>query len=167
MSKDLKTELSPKLRVRSARRSREGKSCILDRLCEDHGYEHKYASKVLRGTVPPASGRKHSSREPGDTLIEQVVRTIRPVAEQPCGNAGYQPSLKGFRPPARGCEKRVASGRCPTNWLQISVGGALFEHARQSTIRFLAQLDNPNFAFASAALSLALAHNHALDQLRA
>ncbi len=97
MSKDLKTELLPKLRVRSARRSREGKSRILDQLCEDHGYEHKYAGKVLRGTVPPASGRKPSGREPRDTLIEQVVRTIRPVAEQPCGKRPA-PALLQWRP---------------------------------------------------------------------
>ncbi len=41
MSRNLKDGLLPKLRVRYERRNREGKTRMLDELCEDHGYERK------------------------------------------------------------------------------------------------------------------------------
>jgi hypothetical protein len=85
MSQALKTDLLPKLRSRYERRDRAGKSRMLDELCEDHGYERKYAIKLLRDTVPVASGRPHPGPEPRYTLIEPVVRTIWLAAEQPCG----------------------------------------------------------------------------------
>ena len=37
----------PKLQERYARRNREGKSRMLDELCEDYEYERKYAIKLL------------------------------------------------------------------------------------------------------------------------
>jgi hypothetical protein len=49
MSKELKSDWLPKLQTRYARRSREGKSRMLDELCEDYEYERKYAIKLLRG----------------------------------------------------------------------------------------------------------------------
>ena len=85
MSQDLKTELLPKLRARYARRDRDGKSRLLDDLCEDYGYERKYAIKLLRDRVPAPAGRAHPGPEPRYTLIEPVVRTIWLAAEQPCG----------------------------------------------------------------------------------
>lgn len=85
MSQDLKTDLLPKLRARYQRRNREGKTRMLDDLCEDYGYERKYAIKLLRDTMPAPSGRKHPGPEPRYTLIEPVVRTIWLCAEQPCG----------------------------------------------------------------------------------
>src|SRR5688572_17686696 len=85
MSREIKDGLLPKLRARYARRGREGKSRLLDDLCEDYGYERKYAIKLLRDTVPAGSGRKHPGPERQYGIIEPVVRTIWLAAEQPCG----------------------------------------------------------------------------------
>src|SRR5262245_58177850 len=85
MSHELKTELLPKLQARYARRSREGKSRMLDELCEDHGYERKYAIKLLRNTLPVGAAGVNPGPEPRYASIEPVVRTIWLLAEQPCG----------------------------------------------------------------------------------
>ena len=85
MSQAIKTDLLPKLRARYERRGREGKTRLLDELCEDYGYERKYAIKLLGDTVPASSGRRHPGPEPRYTPIEPVVRTIWLAAEQPCG----------------------------------------------------------------------------------
>lgn len=85
MSMDLKNDLLPKLRKRYQARKREGKTRMLDELCQDHGYERKYAIKLLGDTVPAPSGRAHPGPEPRYALIEPVVRTIWLAAEQPCG----------------------------------------------------------------------------------
>ena len=85
MSKELKTDWLPKLQVRYSRRNREGKSRMLDELCEDYEYERKYAIKLLCGGLPPSSGRVHPGPEPQYELIEPVVRQVWRTAEQPCG----------------------------------------------------------------------------------
>ena len=54
MKTNLKDDLLPKLRARYQRRSREGKTRMLDELCEDRDYERKYAIKLLRDSVPVA-----------------------------------------------------------------------------------------------------------------
>ena len=87
MSANLKDDLLPKLRARYQQRGRAGKTRMLDELCEDHGYERKYAIKLLRETVPAPSGRAHPGPAPRYALIEPVVRTIWLAAERPCGNA--------------------------------------------------------------------------------
>ena len=46
MSQELKSEWLPKARMRYARRNREGKSRMLDELCEDYHYERKYAIQL-------------------------------------------------------------------------------------------------------------------------
>ena len=86
MSKELKKDWLPKLQVRYSRRNREGKSRMLDELCEDYEYERKYAIKLLCGGLPPSSGRVHPGPEPQYELIEPVVRQVWRTAEQPCGN---------------------------------------------------------------------------------
>jgi hypothetical protein len=48
----------PKLQERYARRHREGKSRMLDELCEDYGYERKYAIKLLGGGLPAGPGER-------------------------------------------------------------------------------------------------------------
>jgi hypothetical protein len=58
---------------------------MLDELCEDYGYERKYAIKLLRDMVLAPSGRKQPGPEPRYTLIEAVVRTIWLASERPCG----------------------------------------------------------------------------------
>ena len=85
MSRTIKDDLLPKLRDRYTRRHREGKIRMLDELCEDYGYERKYAIKLLGDTVPAPSGRAHPGPEPRYLLIEPVVRVIWLAAEQPCG----------------------------------------------------------------------------------
>src|ERR1041385_2972071 len=85
MSHEMKSDLLPKLRIRYARRSREGKGRMLDEVCEDHGYERKYAIKLLSGTLPKASGHKHPGPERQYASIEPIVRQIWLSAEQPCG----------------------------------------------------------------------------------
>ena len=85
MSQELKENWLPKVRVRYARRSREGKSRMLDELCEDHGYERKYAIKLLKGSLPVASGRSHPGPVPQYEMIEPIVRQMWLAAEQPCG----------------------------------------------------------------------------------
>ncbi len=85
MSNELKCELLPKIRARYAHRNREGKSRLLDEFCEDHGYERKYAIKLLGGHLPEPSGHKPPGPEPQYRSIEPVVRQIWLSAEQPCG----------------------------------------------------------------------------------
>ena len=85
MSQELKSEWLPKLQARYLRRDREGKSRMLDELCEDYRYERKYAIKLLRGSLPPPNGRAHPGPERRYELIEPVVRYVWLKAEQPCG----------------------------------------------------------------------------------
>jgi hypothetical protein len=58
---------------------------MLDELCEDHGYERKYAIKLLGEALPLPSGRAHPGPALLYELIEPVVRQIWLTAEQPCG----------------------------------------------------------------------------------
>ncbi len=85
MSNELKREWLPQLRIRYAQRGREGKSRMLDELCEDYGYERKYAIKLLGDHLPEPSGRKRPGPEPQYGAIEPVVRQLWLAAEQPCG----------------------------------------------------------------------------------
>jgi hypothetical protein len=85
MSKELRIEWLSKLQTRYAQRSRKGKSRMLDELCEDYGYERKYAIKLLSGTLAPASGQPHPGPERRYEVIEPVVRQVWLTAEQPCG----------------------------------------------------------------------------------
>ena len=84
MSQELKENWLPK-QWRYARRGREGKSQMLDELCEDYDYERKYAIKMLRGTLPVAEGRSYPGPEPQYRMIEPIARQIWLAAEQPCG----------------------------------------------------------------------------------
>jgi len=85
MSKELKSEWLPKLQVRYLRRNREGKSRMLDELCEDYAYERKYAIKLLSGVLAPAQGGGRPGPEPQYEVIEPVVRQVWLTAEKPCG----------------------------------------------------------------------------------
>jgi hypothetical protein len=85
MNRTIKDDLLPKLRERYARRQREGRTRMLDELCEDYGYERKYAIKLLGDAVPAPSGRAHPGPARQYEHIEPVVRAIWLAAEQPCG----------------------------------------------------------------------------------
>src|SRR5580658_11022891 len=97
MSKELKRDWLPKLQNRYARRSREAKGQMLDDLCQDHGYERKYAIKLLRGALPVPSGRVHPGAERRYAMVEPVVRQIWLTAEQPCGKR-LAPVLRQWLP---------------------------------------------------------------------
>jgi len=49
MSREIQTDLLPRLQARYAQRSREGRSRMLDKLCQDYHYERRYAIKLLGG----------------------------------------------------------------------------------------------------------------------
>jgi hypothetical protein len=85
MSQELKKEWLPKLQARYSRRNREGKSRMLDELCEDYAYDRKYAIKLLGGGLPQPSGRAHPGPASPYEVIEPIVRQIWLSAEQPCG----------------------------------------------------------------------------------
>jgi len=97
MSKELKREWLPKLQERYARRNREGKSRMLDDLCEDHEYERKYAIKLLSGGLPQRPERVHPGPERQYEMIEPVVQKIWLQAEQPCGKR-LVPILRDWLP---------------------------------------------------------------------
>lgn len=85
MSRALKQGLLGKLQARYARRDREGKGLMLDEVCEDFGFDRKYAIRLLLGGVPAPSGRPRPGPERQYESIEPVVREIWLAAEQPCG----------------------------------------------------------------------------------
>jgi len=102
MSKELKKDWLPKLQERYARRHREGKSRMLDELCEDYEYERKYAIKLLSGALPAGPRRAPPGPERRYEGIEPVVRQIWLSAEQPCGKR-LVPILRQWLP---FCERR-------------------------------------------------------------
>ena len=72
-----------RMRRRYEGRGPEGKSLILDELCEQYGYHRKHAIRLLNGTAvvrrsPPGPQRQY---EP----ITEVVGRIWVAGEQPCG----------------------------------------------------------------------------------
>jgi hypothetical protein len=85
MSKELKRDWLPKWQERYAHRNRQGKSRMLDEICEDHKYDRKYAIKLLSGGLPVGPGRVHPGPERRYELIEPVVKQIWLSSEKPCG----------------------------------------------------------------------------------
>jgi hypothetical protein len=80
MSRDEQLE---KLRKRYAGRGAEGKSRILDELCEQYGYHRKHAIRLLNGAVVPRKSPPGPQRQYG--AISEVVERIWSAGEQPCG----------------------------------------------------------------------------------
>src|SRR5437764_15475633 len=76
MSNGLKRDWLPKLQARYARRNREGKTRMLDDLCDDYQYERKYAIKLLSGGLAPAVGRDHPGPERRYREIQALVQYI-------------------------------------------------------------------------------------------
>ena len=75
-----------RLRRRYAGRGKEGKGRLLDEFCEHHGYERKYAIKLLGEW---GRGPKVVVKRPGPEArygaVSEVVETIWRSAEQVCG----------------------------------------------------------------------------------
>jgi hypothetical protein len=97
MSKELRKDWLPKLQARYARRNREGKSQMLDELCDDYEYERKYAIKLLSGGLAPSCGKVHPGPARRYEEIQSVVQYIWQKAEQPCGKR-LVPILKQWLP---------------------------------------------------------------------
>ena len=73
------------LRHRYAGRGKEGKSRLLDEFCEQHGYERKYAIKLLAEKTPRAATTPPPGPEPRYEPITEVLAVIWKSAEQLCG----------------------------------------------------------------------------------
>ena len=88
MSQNTTREMLLKMRERYRRRGREGRSKLIDEVCEMCGYGRKHAIKVLGGKLPVAGAEKASRGGPrcryGDAE-RQVLKVIWMAAEQPCG----------------------------------------------------------------------------------
>ena len=97
MSQELKKTLLSKLQSRYAARGREGKSRMLNELCEDYDYERKYAIKLLSGSLPPRPVGVRAGPEPQYGVIVPVVRQIWQTAEYPCGKR-LVPILRQWMP---------------------------------------------------------------------
>ena len=74
-----------RLRERYARRSKAGKSQVLDELCAEFGYSRKHAIKLLNATLARPSGRPKPGPPPRYQPVSEVVGTIWRAAEQLCG----------------------------------------------------------------------------------
>jgi hypothetical protein len=74
-----------RLRRRYAGRGKEGKSRLLDEFCEHHGYERKYAIKLLQDGSACAVSGPRPGPEPKYEPVQEVVERIWTHAEQLCG----------------------------------------------------------------------------------
>ncbi len=74
-----------RLRERYARRDKDGKSRILDELCEQHGYSRKHAIKLLGDTLPQPKDSPPPGPEPRYRPMREVIENVWQAAEQLCG----------------------------------------------------------------------------------
>jgi hypothetical protein len=74
-----------RLRRRYAGRGKAGKGRLLDEFCEQHGYERKYAIKLLQGGRPHCAAGPRPGPEPKYEPVQEVVERIWAHAEQLCG----------------------------------------------------------------------------------
>lgn len=75
-----------KLRRRYEHRQAEGKSAILDDLCEQYGYHRKHAIRLMNAPVVATEPRGvRCGPEPRYESIRPVLEAIWRAAEQPCG----------------------------------------------------------------------------------
>ena len=87
MSQKVREEMLPRLRQRYANRGRQGRSRMIDELCEQFGYSRKHAIKLLHakaGWGGDPAVRKGRPPEYGPEVAEVLWR-IWKVSEQPCG----------------------------------------------------------------------------------
>ena len=87
MSKKSTQEYLKKMRDRYERRGREGRSRLLDELCEVCGYNRKHAIKLMRpGGYRRGAPQGSPGRRPIYGAAEQAVaKRIWLAANQPCG----------------------------------------------------------------------------------
>lgn len=87
MSQKVREAMLPRLRQRYANRGREGRSRLLDEVCEQFGYSRKHAIKLLNahaGWGGDPAVRKGRPAQYGPEVAE-VLWAIWKAAEQPCG----------------------------------------------------------------------------------
>ena len=87
MSQKLAEELLPRLRQRYMVRGREGRSRLIDELCEQWGYSRKHPIKLLGAKTGWGGdpGVRKGRPPKYDSKVGEVLRRIWKVAEQPCG----------------------------------------------------------------------------------
>jgi hypothetical protein len=86
-----------RLRRRYAGRAKAGKGRLLDEFCEPHGYERKYAIKLLQGGAVVVVARSRPGPEPKYEPVQEVVERIWTGAEQLCGKR-LAPALELWLP---------------------------------------------------------------------
>jgi hypothetical protein len=87
MSQKVREEMLPRLRQRYMERGREGRSRIIDELCEQFGYSRKHAIKLLNAKAGWGGDPALAKGRPavyGSAEVEVLFRIWR-AAEQPCG----------------------------------------------------------------------------------
>ena len=93
MSQNSKREYLEKMKWRYERRGREGRSVLLDELCEVCGYSRKHAIKLMN--VRPGRRKKRPGRKPQYGKAElAVIKPIWLAANQPCGKLLEKISLR-------------------------------------------------------------------------
>ena len=110
MSARSRKEVLEQARQRYAKRGREGRSRLLDEVCELCGYERKYAIKVLSGKRAIGGSRKRGGWQAiyGEAERE-VIKAIWLAAEQPCGKR-LKAALKVWLPHYEKRGGRLAAG---------------------------------------------------------
>jgi hypothetical protein len=87
MSQKVSEEMLPRLRQRYAGRRRQGRSRMIDELCEQFGYSRKHAIKLLNAKAgwggDPAVRKGWPARY--DERVVEVLWKIWQAAEQPSG----------------------------------------------------------------------------------
>jgi len=75
------------MRERYRGRGREGRSRLIDELCELCGYDRKHAIKILNGRLPVVGGkpRRGGPRRQYGAQERSILKEIWLAAEQPCG----------------------------------------------------------------------------------
>jgi len=87
MSQRVREEELPKLRARYGRLGREGRSRLIDEVCEQWGYSRKHAIKMLAGKAGWGGDpllRKGRPPRYGPEVVK-VLEAVWRSAEQPCG----------------------------------------------------------------------------------
>jgi hypothetical protein len=88
MSARSRKEVLEQARQRYAKRGREGRSRLLNEVCELCGYERKYAIKVLSGkrAIVGSNGHKRGGSQTIYGVAErEIIKAIWLAAEKPCG----------------------------------------------------------------------------------
>lgn len=87
MSQKIREEMLPRLRQRYAGRGREGRSRLIDEVCEQFGYSRKHAIKLLGGKAGWGGqfGVKRGRPARYGPEVAEVLYGVWKAAEQPCG----------------------------------------------------------------------------------